>query len=200
MAERPEREAGKATPAGDQEAGLAMPVGRQGDDGVESVSASMEGAGETLEQEAGSWADEARYQGRLLLNEQKEQMAEQISGVAQALRQSVEHYQQQNEQQAAGRVLEQTATGLDQLSDLLRSGDVDLLLRRTGNLMRQQPALFMGGAVAAGFVLSRFLKSSTEHGHGLHQTYPDAPDTASQKAFDGKRPDGAATTSSELGE
>lgn len=34
---------------------------------------------------------------------------------------------------------------------------------QTSRMVRRQPALFIGGAVAAGFLLSRFLKSSEHH-------------------------------------
>jgi hypothetical protein len=134
----------------------------------------MGDAGEAIRQEAGSWADEAKHQGRRMFNEQKGRVAEQITGIAQALRQSSEQSQQQDDQQMAGRVLRQAATGLDQLSELLRKGDADALLQRTSRLMREQPALFMGGAVAAGFVLSRFLKSSSDRAHGSGNSSADS--------------------------
>lgn len=37
------------------------------------------------------------------------------------------------------------------------------LARDAGQLARRQPAAFLGGAVAAGFILSRFMKASSEH-------------------------------------
>lgn len=200
MPEIPEQEAGKAGLPADREAGLAMPIGRSQGDTDESVSASMNEAGETIRQEAGSWADEARHQGRRMFNEQKGQMAEQITGIAQALRQSADQSQQQDDREMAGRVLRQAASGLDQLSEVLRKGDADALLQRTSRLMREQPALFMGGAVAAGFVLSRFLKSSSDRAYGSGGSSADRWRADSDRVSAGGRTDSDSTASSNWGE
>jgi hypothetical protein len=44
----------------------------------------------------------------------------------------------------------------------LRSGSVDDLFSKLGEFSRNQPALIFGGAMIAGFALSRFLKSSAQ--------------------------------------
>jgi hypothetical protein len=44
----------------------------------------------------------------------------------------------------------------------LRERSIDDLVRSLNNFARNQPAAFFGGAVLAGFALSRFLKSSAE--------------------------------------
>jgi len=52
------------------------------------------------------------------------------------------------------------AKKVEGLSENISSRNVDDLMKAATELARSQPMLFIGGAVAAGFALSRFLKSS----------------------------------------
>ena len=54
---------------------------------------------------------------------------------------------------------------LESLADDLRNGSVDDLMDRFGRYAKDQPALVFGGAMVAGFALTRFLKSSAKHPH-----------------------------------
>ncbi len=71
------------------------------------------------------------------------------------------HEIEQELPQAAGFVHD-AATKLEGAAASLRERSVDDLIRSLNNFARTQPAAFFGGAVLAGFALSRFLKSSTE--------------------------------------
>ena len=53
------------------------------------------------------------------------------------------------------------ATAADQFSGQLQDTSFDELLDLTTDFARRQPALFVGGAFACGFVLARFAKSSS---------------------------------------
>jgi hypothetical protein len=63
----------------------------------------------------------------------------------------------------AGAVHE-AARKVDGLSDNLSNRDVNELIESAAQLARAQPVLFLGGSVAAGFALARFLKSSSRQG------------------------------------
>lgn len=52
------------------------------------------------------------------------------------------------------------ASKLEAAAEKLRTQNTDELLSGLGNLARRQPVTFFGGAVLAGFAISRFLKSS----------------------------------------
>jgi hypothetical protein len=85
----------------------------------------------------------------------------------------------QGESELAGRYAGKAAEGLERLSDDLRGADFDQLVARTENYARRNPAVFLGGAVAAGFLFARFIKSSrerTRHRGSLeaHRARPDA--------------------------
>jgi len=54
------------------------------------------------------------------------------------------------------------ADSLERISGALRSKDLNAVVRDVEGFARSQPALFLGAAVAAGFLAMRFLKSSNE--------------------------------------
>lgn len=169
---------------------VAPPASKTGDgaarqahsDNEHSLSDQVSMTGEQIKQQASNWTEEAKHRGKQMLHEQKSSAAEQISGVARALKQSAEQCKQEEGQQASGRVLEQAASGLEQLSDMLRNRDIDSMMQQASSLMRRQPALFVGGAIAAGFVLSRFLKSSSEHSDSQYSAAPGSHDSEAYRA------------------
>ena len=58
------------------------------------------------------------------------------------------------------RTVHEAARGVESLSDNLSNRNVNELIDSAAQLARAQPALFIGGSIAAGFALARFLKSS----------------------------------------
>ncbi len=57
------------------------------------------------------------------------------------------------------------ASSVEKLSDKIQNRNVEFLMRDLQDLARTQPALFFGGAVAAGFAFARFMKSTGGHAH-----------------------------------
>ena len=55
---------------------------------------------------------------------------------------------------------------VEQATHALEQRDLDQLLAEAQNYARRQPAVFLGGAFAAGFALARLLKASTERAGG----------------------------------
>ena len=64
------------------------------------------------------------------------------------------------------RTVHETAQQVVNLSDNLSSRSVNELINSAAQLARTQPALFVGGSLAAGFALARFLKSSSRQRSG----------------------------------
>ena len=64
------------------------------------------------------------------------------------------------------RTVREAARAVDGLSDNLSSRSVNELIYSAADLARSQPALFIGGSVAAGFALARFLTRSARHRSG----------------------------------
>lgn len=120
---------------------------------------------EELKQEASETKDElrdaARQQAESLLDRQKLAAADQAERVSTVLHKMADEFDKQQQPYFSGCVNE-LAKRSDAFSETLRERDLATLMEQTRSYSRQHPALFMGGAVAAGFMLSRFLRSSGE--------------------------------------
>ena len=102
-----------------------------------------------------------KQSARKAAEQQKEAGADQIGGIARAVHGAAREIEDKMPQ-AAG-LVHDAATRLEGAATSLRERSVDDLFRSFNNFARSQPAAFFGGAVLAGFALSRFLKSSAEH-------------------------------------
>jgi hypothetical protein len=116
-----------------------------------------------LRQQAGETRDElrdaARQQAESLLDRQKSAAADQAERVTTVLHKMADEFERQEQPYFSGCVNE-LAKRSDAFSRTLRERDLEALMEQTRHYSRQHPALFMGGAIAAGFMLSRFMRSS----------------------------------------
>lgn len=119
---------------------------------------------------------DAEMRGREFVDERKARAAEEINDVAGALRMSADHLRDQQRDQV-GRYVSWAADELESFASTLRQRDLGDWLRQTEQFARRQPAAFVGGAVAAGFLLSRFLKASSKH-DGTRDDVEPLTDTA----------------------
>jgi ElaB/YqjD/DUF883 family membrane-anchored ribosome-binding protein len=141
---------------------------------------------ERLQEQARSYTESAKEQvsrakdeGKARLEQQKHSFAEEIEGVVNALRSSATQLQNQEQRAAAGYVTN-AADGLENISHSLRDQDFDALVGRTEEFARRQPGVFFGGAVAAGFLLARFLKSSQKRVSPPSETRSGQPSVSEQ--------------------
>jgi hypothetical protein len=102
-----------------------------------------------------------KERARTVAEQQKKAGADQIGGVARAIH-GAAHEIEQEMPHAAG-FIHDAAAKLEGAANSLRDRSVDDLIRSLNKFARSQPAAFVGGAVLAGFALSRFLKSSSGH-------------------------------------
>ena len=121
---------------------------------------AMDAADRTKEQ-VHELADTAQTQVRSMAAERKGQAASQLSGIAEAFRNSSQALHDQD-QDAVARYTEQAADKLEYLAHYIQERNVDELLGDTERFARQQPELFLGGAFALGLLAARFFKSSNE--------------------------------------
>ncbi|MGR2738087.1 hypothetical protein ACUY1T_06505 [Billgrantia sp. Q4P2] len=113
----------------------------------------------------------ARVQAESLLDRQKAAAADQAAKVTTVLHKMADEFERQEQPYFSGCVNE-LAKRSDAFSRHLRERDLETLMEQTRHYSRQHPALFMGGAIAAGFMLSRFMRSSS-HGSTSHSNVPD---------------------------
>lgn len=101
---------------------------------------------------------DARDAVRDAANGQKAKVASRLHGVAEALHETAKSLERQNA--SVGRYTDLAADQVDRLSQILRERPVEDLMDNAEQLARSQPLLFVGGALAAGFVLARVVKST----------------------------------------
>jgi hypothetical protein len=98
---------------------------------------------------------------RELAEEQKRAGADRLGGVARAVHQAADQLGNELPPEAT-QYVHQAAEGIERVSSAIRDRSVGDLFDDLNDFARQQPVAFFGGAVLAGFVLSRFLKSSAQ--------------------------------------
>lgn len=145
MSDNPNRESSKANAGNRSE--------RQGLD-REEFRQQAEETGEELR-------NAAKQQAEGLIDRQKAAAAEQAEKVSSVLHKMADEFERQ-EQPYFSDCVNELAKRSDAFSRTLRERDLEALLEQTRYYSRQHPALFMGGAIAAGFMLSRFLRSSSQ--------------------------------------
>jgi hypothetical protein len=110
-----------------------------------------------------------------------------LGDFATALRRAAHETDAANEGATLTRVADGVAGGLERLSSRLNDRNLNSLLREAEDFARQQPLLFFGAALFAGFAATRFLKSS-DPARGY-------PHRASAPAHDSRRSADAAPSS-----
>ena len=141
--------------------------GTAADDAGEATheAAADEGLGEQfrqLREDLGAFASEkaeaAREQARAAIEERKAAAAAGLSEAADALRQAARRLDP--EQPLAADLTTRGAAALAQVADRLRERDIEVLIGDLRAFAQRQPELFFIGALALGFVATRFVKSS----------------------------------------
>jgi hypothetical protein len=105
-------------------------------------------------------AEQAKDQAVSQAAVQKERATENLTEVAEALRQTSDSLHKQN-QDAFGRYANQAADQVERFAGHLRERSPGELLDEAKEYAQREPALFLGGAFALGVLGARFLKSSS---------------------------------------
>jgi YHS domain-containing protein len=128
-----------------------------------SYGNAVRSTAENVKQKAQEKTEEVRskvqQQAKEMAFRRKGQASEGLTVVAQALRDTA-HQLQEKDQAAIARYADNAAQSLDRFSHYLSEKDMDQLMADAENLVKRRPALFMGGALAAGFLIARFFKSA----------------------------------------
>lgn len=115
---------------------------------------------ERAQDNASRTADSIKDRARDAAEQQKTAGAEQIAGVADAMKAAAGELEEKIP--LAAEYIEDVAGRLGEVASTLRERSVDDMLGNVAEFARKQPAVFFAGAVAAGFALSRFAKSSAK--------------------------------------
>ena len=142
-----------------QSGGASVPASEQVEEAAGQVQDLAWQAVEQAQQTVGKVVEEAKAQTSTQLSGQKERAAESLGTMAQAIRQTGQGLRE-HEQGAAGGYADAAAGQVERLATYLRERDVAELLEDVEDLARRQPGVFLGAAVALGFLGTRFLMSS----------------------------------------
>jgi len=118
-------------------------------------------ASQAVKEQASEFAANVGHELSKTADNQKTRGVEAIQSFARAISSAAAELDDKSPQLA--RSVHAAASKVEGLSQTLNNRSVDDLLKVATDLARSQPLLFIGGAVAAGFAMARFLKSSAPH-------------------------------------
>lgn len=99
-----------------------------------------------------------------VVSERKGYVADTAGGISKALHDASKSLKDEHHDDSA-RLVDRAADELDRLSTKFRDEDADTLISDAEDYVRGNPGLSIGGALAAGFLLARFIKSGSEVSH-----------------------------------
>jgi hypothetical protein len=137
-------------------------------------------------------AETAKEEARRIASRQKEAGADRLGEVAGAVHGAARSLEAGMPQMAS--YVHDAAVRLEDAARTLRTRNVDDLMGEINRFARSQPALFFGGAMLAGFALTRFLKSTAPNGSG-----PKASTTAAMPGTPGASMPSAGARQHEAG-
>jgi len=142
----------------------AMAAGREFTDKAKELA---ETSTDTLKSQASDFVEAAKdvasqAGGKLkdAVQDQKVQGAAYVGNLADTMRRAAREFD--SELPIAGNYIRKAATQVEGVSDSIRHGNFDDLMRNAQSFARRQPTAFLGMAVLAGFGLVRFLNSSSQ--------------------------------------
>ncbi len=128
-------------------------------------------------QQASELANRGTEQLKSQLANQKHDASQRMTPIQTALRESAQQLRKQG-QGSVGHYADRTADQLERFSGYLRETEVDEIMEEVRSFARRRPALFVGSAVALGFLGTRFLKSSSQE----QQQAASAPNGSTSRA------------------
>ena len=144
--------------------GAGSPSGTSGGQGSlgDGLRQTARTASSVIRGQAAQLAQEIGHELTETGESQKERGVEAIRRFAKAIDSAASELHGQSPTLASS--VHEAARQVEGLSDNLSNRNVGELVDSAVELARAQPALFIGGSVAAGFALARFLKSSSRRG------------------------------------
>jgi hypothetical protein len=139
---------------------------QRGANGAPLAEQAKQQAGQVMQQTkeaAGRAADQAVQQVKTQIETGKERATGSLAEVAQALHETGASLRERN-LGAVGHYADTGAELVEQVSGYFRDRSVDQIVDDAESLARRQAGLFLGGAFAVGFILSRFFKSTSPYG------------------------------------
>jgi ABC-type transporter Mla subunit MlaD len=125
---------------------------------ADRIAEDISALGEKAKSNITDAAETAKDHARRIAHQQKDAGADRLGEVAGAVHGAARTLEAGMPKVA--NYVHEAATQLEGVAKTLRHRSVDDLIEEIGGFARAQPAIFFGGAMLAGFALTRFLKSS----------------------------------------
>ena len=140
----------------------AMSTGRdladKAKDIAESSTDAIKGQASDLVDAAKNVASQATDKIKDAVNDRKSSGAEYVGSLADTMRRAAREFD--TDLPLAGTYIRKAASQIEGVSDHIRNGNLNDVVRNAQSFARRQPTAFLGLAVLAGFGALRFLKSS----------------------------------------
>jgi len=127
---------------------------------AESSTDKIKGQASDLVDAAKDVASQATDKIKDAVNDRKASGAEYVGSLADTMRRAAREFD--TDLPIAGTYIRKAASQVEGVSDQIRNGNLNDLVRTAQSFARRQPTAFLGLAVLAGFGAVRFLKSSSE--------------------------------------
>jgi ElaB/YqjD/DUF883 family membrane-anchored ribosome-binding protein len=163
----------------DRNDGFSNVINQEGAAG--RAAPTVHGGRERAGSVAVEFVDAARSAAESLLDQQRRQVAERVSGIAEALR-SAARSLGDSENRVIGRYADQAAEQIENISRTVRTRRWNEIVADTEDFARRNPALFVLGAVATGFLVGRFLWLSTDGQRSGNAVAPESSRSATTRA------------------
>jgi hypothetical protein len=144
--------------------GVASDAARASVDLSSDFKKAAQSAQRAAKEQASAFAADIGHELGHSAEDQKMRGVEAMQGFARAMTSAASELEGQSPMVA--RYVRDTAQQVENLSGNLRGKSVTELMQAASDLARSQPMVFIAGAVASGFALSRFLKSSASRSGG----------------------------------
>jgi hypothetical protein len=128
---------------------------------IESLKNDVSALTDTAKAKIGDIAEPVKDKAMEVAAQQKDAGADHLKIVARAVHGAASELESDMPQIAG--YIRDAGQRLEQAASELRDGNVNDLMNSFGEYARNQPAIVFGGAMVAGFALTRFLKSSAHH-------------------------------------
>ncbi|MBR1153140.1 YtxH domain-containing protein [Bradyrhizobium sp. JYMT SZCCT0428] len=125
----------------------------------ESSTDAIKGQASDLVDAAKDVASQATDKIKDAVNSQKSSGAEYVGNLAETMRRAAREFD--TDLPLAGSYIRKAASQIEGVSDHIRNGNLNDVVRNAQSFARRQPTAFLGLAVLAGFGAVRFLKSSS---------------------------------------
>ena len=112
-------------------------------------------------QQANDLASRGGEQVKSQLANQKHDASQRLTPITVALRETAQQLRKQGQAPVA-QYADKTSDQVERFSGYLRETEVDEMVDQARGFARSRPAIFLGSAVALGFLGARFLKSSSQ--------------------------------------